>query len=118
MSANCSGTHNSIGDSGSNSAADAAAGHIAVQVADASAGCRGCTLAEGASSGSAEAQQQSVSDSVPSDMGHLPASLNDSLLAADCLTDAGSTIGCVLRACAYFQHVLEPCLTGTLGTAC
>ena len=91
MSDNSSGTHNSISDSGSDAGVDAAAAHIAVPVADGSGECQSCSRAdaESALSDSAKAQQQSGSDSIPSDMGHMPGSVNDSLLAADCLTDAG-----------------------------
>lgn len=89
MSADISDSHNRNGDGGS--AAAAAAGHIAVQIAEGSADRQECRIppdTDSAVNGSAATQQCAV-DNTPADMGHTPASLRDDLLASDFLMDAG-----------------------------
>ena len=89
MSANTSDSHNRNEDGGS--AAAAAAGHIAVQIAEGSGDRQQCRVpanTDRAVSSSA-ATQQCAMDNTPVDMGHTPASLRDNLLASDCLMDAG-----------------------------
>lgn len=92
MSADISDSHNRNGDGGS--AAAAAAGHIAVQIAEGSADRQECRIppdTDSAVNGSAATQQCAV-DNTPADMGHTPASLRDNLLASDCLMDAGALL--------------------------
>lgn len=91
MSGNTSDAHHQEVDSGG--AAAAAAGHIAVQIPDSSEDrqeCRTTPDLNRAVSGSAATQQCTV-DGAPADMGQTSASLQDNLLAADCLMDAGES---------------------------
>ena len=99
MSANTRNSHNSIEDGGS--AAAAAAGHIAVQIAEGSGDRQECRIPASADSSvsSSAATQQCAIDSTPADMGHTPAGLCDNLLAADCLMDAGGLLWTAYDGC-------------------
>jgi hypothetical protein len=91
MSANTSNSRN--GNEDGCSAAAATAGHIAVQIAEGSGHRQERWIpanTDSAVSGSA-AMQQCAINNTPADMGHMPASLHDNLLASDCLMDEGGS---------------------------